>query len=314
MRPTVLLVLLSLLSPACAPAPESPPPAVPRGASAADAERDRRQVGEVLDAWHAAAARADEAAYFGLMADDVVFLGTDATERWGKAAFRDYAHPHFAKGKAWRFRAVRRAVLLSADGELAWFDEDLATEKLGPVRGSGVLRREQGGYRIVQYNLAVTVPNERFDPVREAAGGATLLAPEVGGLGVLAWMAGAWVAKDADGVTEELWGAPEGGLLLATSRTVREGQLRSFELARIERRGDGAVYVAQPGGGPATEFTLEGSLAAATSQASFVAPGHDYPKRITYRRDGDVLVARIEGGPGAPVREWRFERALVDRR
>lgn len=311
MRPTLLLALLWVFALACAPAPLSSAPLVPRVAPGANAER---HVGEVLDAWHAAAARADEAAYFGLMAEDAVFLGTDATERWSKAAFRAYAHPHFAKGKAWRFRALRRVVLFSADGELAWFDEDLATEKLGPARGSGVLRREQGGFRIVHYNLALTVPNDRFDGVHEAAGGATLLTAESDGLGVLGWMAGAWVAKDADGVTEELWGAPRGGLLLATSRTVKDGQLRSFELARIERRGDAAVFVAQPGGGAATEFVLEGPLSAATSRASFVAPAHDYPKRITYTREGDALVARIEGGPGAPVREWRFEQALVARK
>ena len=34
-------------------------------------------------------------------------------------------------------RAVGRAVILSDDGRIAWFDEDLDTENLGPSRGSG---------------------------------------------------------------------------------------------------------------------------------------------------------------------------------
>jgi ketosteroid isomerase-like protein len=75
-----------------------------------------RAVNGVLDDWHAAAAQADEACYFGHLAEDAVFLGTDATERWTKAQFQAYAHPYFAKGKAWTFRATRRAVTFSADG------------------------------------------------------------------------------------------------------------------------------------------------------------------------------------------------------
>jgi uncharacterized protein (TIGR02246 family) len=125
-------------------------------------------VGAVLDDWHDAAARADEARYFSHFTADGVFMGTDATERWGVPAFRVYAHPHFAKGKAWSFRSTRRAVMSGAGGTLAWFDEDLATTGLGPARGSGVLRRESDGrWRIAHYNLTITVPNERFDEVKK---------------------------------------------------------------------------------------------------------------------------------------------------
>ena len=50
-------------------------------------------------------AASDEERYFAHFADDAVFMGTDATERWDKAAFRAYAHPHFAKGKGLEVRA-----------------------------------------------------------------------------------------------------------------------------------------------------------------------------------------------------------------
>lgn len=119
----------------------------------------------MLDDFHDAAAKADEARYFGHFAADGVFLGTDATERWDVAAFRAYAHPHFAKGKAWTMRATTRFVVVR--GDVAWFDEALETEKLGPARGSGVLVRRNGVFRIAQYNLAITVPNERFAAVRK---------------------------------------------------------------------------------------------------------------------------------------------------
>lgn len=122
-------------------------------------------IASALDDFHDAAARADEDRYFAHFAPAGVFLGTDATERWDVAAFRAYAHPHFAKGKAWTFRAVRRAV--SIRGDLAWFDEDLETQNLGPARGSGVLSLRDGKWLIDQYVLSITIPNDRFRAVRD---------------------------------------------------------------------------------------------------------------------------------------------------
>jgi hypothetical protein len=124
-------------------------------------------VAAVIDDWHAAAGAADEARYFGHVADDAVFLGTDATERWTKAQFLAYAHPHFAKGKAWSFTSVRRSVRFSKDGTVAWFDEDLATPNLGPSRGTGVLVLEGKAWKIVQYDLSVPIPNALFAEVKK---------------------------------------------------------------------------------------------------------------------------------------------------
>jgi hypothetical protein len=123
-------------------------------------------IASILDDWHLAAAQADETRYFGHLAEGAVFLGTDATERWPKTAFRVWAHPHFERGRAWSFKATRRAITLSADGRTAWFDEDLATPNLGPCRGSGVLTLEQDHWRIRQYNLSVPIPNALMDAVK----------------------------------------------------------------------------------------------------------------------------------------------------
>ncbi len=142
---------------ACAPAP----------GSTVDVARERVEIARVLDDWHDAAARADETRYFDHFAPGGVFLGTDATERWDVEAFRRYAHPHFAKGKAWAFRAARRDVTVADDGAVAWFDEALETANLGPARGSGVVVKAGDRWRIAQYNLAITVPNERFDAVKK---------------------------------------------------------------------------------------------------------------------------------------------------
>jgi hypothetical protein len=147
-------------------ASSAPPPAVSPSPLPFDRAAAEREVARELDDMHDAAAHADEGRLFAHFAPGGVFLGTDATERWDMAAFRAYAHPRFAQGKGWTFHVERRAVSFDADGGSAWFDEDLRGERLGPARGSGVLLHDGGRWLVVQYNLALTVPNERFGDVR----------------------------------------------------------------------------------------------------------------------------------------------------
>ena len=128
--------------------------------SATDApEPAQARVAAVLDDFHRAAAEADESRYFGYFAPEAVFLGTDGSERWDVAQFRAYAHPHFAAGKGWSYRATERHITLAPDGRVAWFDETLANESYGPCRGSGVLRLIDGQWKISQYNLSIPIPN-----------------------------------------------------------------------------------------------------------------------------------------------------------
>ena len=129
-------------------------------------ENESAAIARVLDDWHDAAAKADEARYFAHFAPDGVFLGTDATERWDVAAFRAYAHPYFAKGKAWSFRPRARHVAVW-NARTAWFDELLDTPNLGEARGSGVLVKEGGAWRIALYDLSVPIPNELAKEVVE---------------------------------------------------------------------------------------------------------------------------------------------------
>jgi hypothetical protein len=128
-------------------------------------------VGRALDDFHDAAARADEPRYFAHFAPDAVFLGTDASERWEVAAFRAYAHPRFSQGKGWTYHPLRRAIAFAPDGSVAWFDEDLRGDRVGPTRGTGVLVRIEGHWLIALYDLSITIPNERFDAVRAAIDG-----------------------------------------------------------------------------------------------------------------------------------------------
>ena len=119
-------------------------------------------VAETLDAFHAAAAAADEQGYLGLFAPEGIFLGTAAGERWTVDAFRTFVHPYFSKGTGWRYtpRPGGRHINLNTDGSLAWFDEVLDNAKYGECRGTGALRIVDGKWRIVQYNLMIPIPNE----------------------------------------------------------------------------------------------------------------------------------------------------------
>ena len=114
----------------------------------------------ILDSWHAAAAAADEEKYFSYFTPDAVYLGTDGTERWTRDEFRKWAHPYFARGKAWSFRATSRWITSAPDRSVAWFDETLETPNLGPCRGSGVLVATPAGWKIAQYNLSIPIPND----------------------------------------------------------------------------------------------------------------------------------------------------------
>ncbi|MEH6518351.1 MAG: nuclear transport factor 2 family protein [Halioglobus sp.] len=134
------------------------------GAKADSGEQQR--IHQALDAFHQAAATGDFDAYLTLMTEDVVFLGTDGTERWQGAAFRDFAQPRFAQG-GWRYVPQSRNINLNARGDVAWFDEALENDGLGKCRSSGLLLQQDGQWRIAQYNLSVPIPNALVDSVVE---------------------------------------------------------------------------------------------------------------------------------------------------
>ena len=128
---------------------------------------DTAAVSAVLDSLHHEASVADEAAYFGLFAPDGVFIGTDATERWTADAFRAYAHPFFQRGRGWTYRPrpASRHIAFDPTGTVAWFDELLDNASYGETRGTGVLRRVNGAWKIEQYHLTIPVLNPLADSV-----------------------------------------------------------------------------------------------------------------------------------------------------
>ena len=127
---------------------------------AAAQSADETAVSEVLDALHQAAFDANFERYFGLYAREFIFLGTDATERWDRAQFMEYARGPFSEGRGWTYTMIERHVYVAPVGQVAWFDERLSNANLGETRGSGTLVKEDGEWKISQYNLTIPVPNE----------------------------------------------------------------------------------------------------------------------------------------------------------
>ena len=125
---------------------------------------NKDKVETTLNAWHKAAAEAKLEEYFSLMTKDGVFIGTDPTENWQNEAFMAFSKPYFDKGKAWNFTSIERNIYFSDDKKIAWFDELLDTQ-MKICRGSGVLKLENGKWKIVHYVLSITIPNDNTNEV-----------------------------------------------------------------------------------------------------------------------------------------------------
>ena len=126
----------------------------------------KRQINKTIGNWHKAAASANFEDYFGLMTKDAIFIGTDATENWTLPKFKKFAKPYFEAGKAWSFSTLERNLYVHENTRVAWFDELLDTQ-MGICRGSGVLMKENGHWKINHYVLSIAIPNENVEEVTE---------------------------------------------------------------------------------------------------------------------------------------------------
>lgn len=127
---------------------------------------EKETINKVLDNWHKNAAGSNYEAYFAAMDTSAVFMGTDAHEHWSFKKFKEFSKPYFVKGEGWKFKSVKRNLYIGNNGNVAWFDELLDTW-MGVCRGSGVLQKIDGQWKIEQYVLSVTIPNHNITKVIE---------------------------------------------------------------------------------------------------------------------------------------------------
>jgi ketosteroid isomerase-like protein len=141
---------------------------LPLVTSAADSDAEMVVIGEVIDGFHDAAAHGDKARYLGHMTDDGVFLGTDEWERWPmQPDFIDYVGGRFKEGAGWNYRSVERQIRVADSGDTAWFDEVVYSEQNGRFRGTGVLSKQDGEWKIAHYAMSFLILNENWPEVIE---------------------------------------------------------------------------------------------------------------------------------------------------
>lgn len=127
-------------------------------------QTEKNKINQFLDSWHKDAANADFKSYFEKIAEDGIYIGTDATENWNKKQFEAFAKPYFDRGKAWNFTSLERNIYFSTDKKTVWFDELLDTQ-MKICRGSGILEFKNGTWKIKHYVLSMTIPNDNADAV-----------------------------------------------------------------------------------------------------------------------------------------------------
>ena len=128
-----------------------------------------RVIDSLMNVWHHAAAVADEATFFGMMAEDGIYIGTDATERWLRDELALWSKKYFDRETAWSFTPLSRNIRIGPGGHIAWLDELLDTW-MGTCRSTGILIKKDNVWKIMHYHLSIAVPNEKIDGYRVLIG------------------------------------------------------------------------------------------------------------------------------------------------
>ncbi len=124
----------------------------------------KKQISAMLDSFNIAASNSDYKTYFNFFNKNATFIGTDAKENWSKDSFMIWAKPYFDKKKTWNFKALERNIYFSNHADIAWFDELLKTQ-MKICRGSGVVIKVNNTWKVQQYVLSMTIPNENVNEV-----------------------------------------------------------------------------------------------------------------------------------------------------
>lgn len=119
----------------------------------------------------------------------------------------------------------------------------------------------------------------------------------------VAWIAGCWDFTRGTRHVAEHWMPPEGGTMMGVSRTTTGEKTTEWEFLIIRQTDKGLEYVAKPSRQPEATFTASRATA---NEVVFENPAHDFPKRISYKRDGDSLMASIEGPMNGQTRKIDF--------
>lgn len=127
----------------------------------------------------------------------------------------------------------------------------------------------------------------------------------------LEWMTGYWLMCDGDREVSETWVGPFGYSLEGVGVTAVGGQIRNVERMRIYVTESGPFFVATIG---ETSTSFRGTMG--DQRMTFENAQNDFPTRVIYSREGDVLTGRIEGtiDGQAQSMEWTYQAAELNTR
>jgi hypothetical protein len=128
------------------------------------------------------------------------------------------------------------------------------------------------------------------------------------------WMAGCWQMVEGESWADECWMAPRNGVMLGAGRSGTGSELTAWEAMQIivepaearERAEPRMTFWASPNGNGRTAFELAPSNLAGIT---FVNRANDYPQRIRYWREGELLKAEISLADGSRAQGFSFVRA-----
>jgi hypothetical protein len=125
----------------------------------------------------------------------------------------------------------------------------------------------------------------------------------------LRWLRGCWQTEapreaESGATYTEVWISPEAPVLLGYAYHEGEGEIQGWSQMRIESNGR-PEFVDMPLGSFPVRYRLVGEET--DNRATFENLGHDFPKRIDYRREGSRLYLRISDG-GEEGQDFAFHR------
>jgi hypothetical protein len=125
----------------------------------------------------------------------------------------------------------------------------------------------------------------------------------------VSWLAGCWSLSQGPRTVREHWMPPDGGMMMAVSRTVSAGKTLEYEFVLIRESGSGLEFVAKPSRQAEAVFT---STKVGASEIVFENPAHDFPTRIAYSKVAGGLRATISGDVKGQARMIEFRYNAID--
>lgn len=124
----------------------------------------------------------------------------------------------------------------------------------------------------------------------------------------LGWLAGKWCTESKAGKqTCERWERTAEGEMRGVSEIRRGAERTPAEMMRIREEGGRLVLHSEPNGQAPADFvsTVPGR---APAELSFENRAHDYPQRVRYWREGEMLMAEISLLDGSKPVRWAYSR------